>query len=129
MQLLKERFYFSCCDFTVNDVFVVCTSSHKHCLNLEGEVHHNARQVNSPCVHGLPLQDLLPGLLVVLVVDFDDVGHVIGGKLIVSPAPPAAESRSSFNTDHDAELRVLQPHVRFPQMSLKFLRCLAWTLK
>lgn len=69
--------------------------------------------MNSPCVHGLPLQDLLPGLLVVLVVDFNDVAHVVGSELIVSPAPPAAESRSSFSTDSAAELQGLQPHVLF----------------
>lgn len=42
---------------------------------------------DSLCMQGLPLQDLLPGLLVVAVVDFDDVGHVFLGQVILLPAP------------------------------------------
>ena len=38
----------------------------------------------------LPLEDLLPGLLVVLVVDLDDVAHVLRIQGLLSPAPPAA---------------------------------------
>lgn len=53
----------------------------------------------SPCVHGLPFQDLMPGLLVVLVVDVNDVGHVLRIEVIVTPAPPAA-----------SELLIIQPH-------------------
>lgn len=74
--------------------------------------------VNSPGVHGLPLQDLLPGLLVVLVVDFNDVGHVVSGELIVSPAPPAAH-RSLFNRKEG--ISGLQ-QVLVSELSLKFLR-------
>lgn len=47
--------------------------------------------MNSLCVHGLPLQDLVPGLLVVLVVDFNNVGHVIGSEVVVTPAPSTGE--------------------------------------
>lgn len=80
--------------------------------------------MNSPCVHGLPLQDLLPGLLVVLVVDFNDVGHVVGGELIVSPAPPAADGRSLFKRKEvTAGLRLFL----VSEMSLKFLRRLSRT--
>lgn len=45
-----------------------------------------------PAMHGLPLQDLLPHLLVVTVVDFNDVGHVWSGEVVVTPAPPAAHA-------------------------------------
>ena len=38
----------------------------------------------------LPLEDLLPGLLVVLVVDLDDVAHVLRIQGLLAPAPPAA---------------------------------------
>lgn len=40
------------------------------------------------CMQRLPLQDLLPGLFIVLVVDFDDVAHVGGSEVIFAPAPP-----------------------------------------
>lgn len=73
--------------------------------------------MNSPCVHGLPLQDLLPGLLVVLVVDFNDVGHVVGSELIVSPAPPAADGMRLFRRKE--EMSGLQ-QVLLSGMSLKF---------
>lgn len=49
--------------------------------------------VNSLCVHGLPLQDLVPGLLVVLVVDFNNVGHVISSEVVVTPAPSAGQRK------------------------------------
>lgn len=51
--------------------------------------------MNSLCVHGLPLQDLVPGLLVVLVVDFNNVGHVIGSEVVVTPAPSAGQSKNN----------------------------------
>lgn len=51
--------------------------------------------VNSPCVHSLPLQDLMPGLLIVLVVDFNNVGHVVGSEVVVTPAPSAGQSKNN----------------------------------
>lgn len=49
---------------------------------------------HSPSMQSLPLQDLLPGLLIVLIVDFNDVGHVTFAEVIISPAPPAAQDRT-----------------------------------
>lgn len=42
-------------------------------------------------MHGLPLQDLLPCLLVVVVVDFNDVVHIGSREVVVAPAPPASQ--------------------------------------
>ena len=42
----------------------------------------------SLCMHGLPLQDLLPRLLVVGVVDADDVAHVWLLDVARLPSPP-----------------------------------------
>lgn len=50
-------------------------------------------RTDSLSVQSLPLQDLLPGLLIVLIVDFNDVGHVTFAEVIVSPAPPAAQEQ------------------------------------
>lgn len=47
---------------------------------------------HSPSMQGFPFQNLLPGLLIIVVVDFNDVGHVFSSKVIITPAPPAAES-------------------------------------
>lgn len=49
---------------------------------------------NPPGMHGLPLQDLFPGLLVVLVVDFNDVGHIVRSQVIITPAPAAAQNQT-----------------------------------
>ena len=38
-------------------------------------------------VHGLPLEDLVPGRLVVGVVDLDDVLHVPGRDVVLAPLP------------------------------------------
>ena len=38
-------------------------------------------------MEGLPLEDLLPGLLVVSIVYADDVRHVIRGQVCILPAP------------------------------------------
>lgn len=62
---------------------------------VEWTLMRKASCVNSPCVHGLPLQDLVPGLLVVLVVDFNNVGHVIGSEVVVTPAPSAGQSKNN----------------------------------
>lgn len=43
-----------------------------------------------PGMQGLPLQDLLPRLLVVAVVDLNDVCHIWSLEVVVTPAPPAA---------------------------------------
>lgn len=50
--------------------------------------------VNPPGMHGLPFQDLLPGLLVVLVVDLNDVGHIVHSQVIITPAPAAAQNQT-----------------------------------
>lgn len=55
----------------------------------------------SPCVQRLPLQDLLPGLLVVRVVDFDDVGHIFLAKVVLTPAPPATSTRRTVASDKE----------------------------
>lgn len=42
----------------------------------------------SPSMQCLPLQDLLPGLFIVAIVDFDYISHVIWGKTVILPTPP-----------------------------------------
>lgn len=59
--------------------------------------------VNSPCMQGLPFQDLLPGLLVVIVVDFNNVGHILSSKVIITPPPPAAQTRLTVKPDKDSQ--------------------------
>lgn len=44
-------------------------------------------------MHGLPFQDLLPGLLVVLVVNFNDIAHIVSSEVIITPAPAAAKTK------------------------------------
>ncbi|TNN39587.1 hypothetical protein EYF80_050242 [Liparis tanakae] len=39
--------------------------------------------------------DLLPGLLVVGVVDFNDVAHILSAEVVFTPAPPAGRTRPS----------------------------------
>ncbi len=54
-------------------------------------------------MQGLPLQDLLPGLLVVVVVDFNNVGHILSSEVIITPAPPAAQTRLTVKPDKDSQ--------------------------
>lgn len=42
-------------------------------------------------VKGFPLQDLLPSLLVILVVNSDDVVHVFLTNILLLPLPPRRE--------------------------------------
>lgn len=67
-------------------------------------VHHQ------PSVQRFPLQDLLPGLLVVVVVDLNDVGHIFGAKVIFPPAPPAGHTHTG------------QTHNRLSQQQIVALR-------
>lgn len=55
-------------------------------------------------MHGLPLQDLLPRLLVVVVVDFNDVAHVWSREVVGAPAPPAAQVCDQHQHHRDKEL-------------------------
>lgn len=55
-------------------------------------------------MHGLPLQDLLPRLLVVVVVDFNDVAHIRSCEVVVTPAPPAAQVCDQHQHQKDKEL-------------------------
>lgn len=53
---------------------------------------HTVLVWDSPGMQRLPLQDLLPSLLVVSVMDFNDVGHIVMTEVIFSPSPPAAQN-------------------------------------
>lgn len=62
-------------------------------------------------MHGLPFQDLLPGLLIVLVVDFDDVGHILCSEVVVTPAPAAAQTQTTVSQAEKANrVSVLRRH-------------------
>lgn len=37
---------------------------------------------------GFPLQNLLPGLLVILIVNFDDIVHISLTNIVILPLPP-----------------------------------------
>lgn len=40
---------------------------------------------------GFPLQNLLPGLLVILIVNSDDIIHIFLTNIIILPLPPRKE--------------------------------------
>lgn len=42
-------------------------------------------------MQSFPLKDLLPGLLIVLIVDLNNVGHVLWGEVIIPPAPSVVQ--------------------------------------
>lgn len=59
------------------------------------------REVNTLLVERFPCEDLLPGGLVVVVVDFYDLTHVLLLDVLLPPAPPAgttAETHTYYYT-------------------------------
>lgn len=89
-------------DSLLNNKIHLCQICEEVKGNLEASFRRPVRQfVNSHCMHGLPFQDLLPGLLIVLVVDFNDVGHIFCSEVIITPAPSAAQTKLTVKADRE----------------------------
>ena len=69
---------------------------------------HLASNVKYLSVERLPHEHLLPGCLVVDVVDADDVGHVLLAEVVVLPPPALAQHRVPEHLLRRVHPRILQ---------------------
>lgn len=63
---------------------------------------------------GFPLQNLLPGLLVILIVDSDDVIHISLTNVVVLPFPPRQGHWGELDK-HDPSRHKVNPHIHFTE--------------
>lgn len=58
-------------------------------------------QTHLPCVKGFPLQNLLPSLLIILIVNFNNIRHVLLSDILFLPLPPRKETGGEMGPTHN----------------------------